>query len=374
MSKLNFKIIKKQWKARVWKIKLNGIEMTTPVFMPVWTKATIKWMILDLLLEKKYIWNEEEMKIILANTFHLFLKPWNKLIKDAWWLHKFENRKNLILTDSWWFQVFSLWLWSNNEKLAKIVDWWVWFKSPYDWSKHFFNPENVVDIQSDFWSDIMMVLDVCSAVENSTKKIVNEQMNLTHKWADRAFHHFEQKYNKTRWVLFPIIQWWIYKDLREESTKYLSKYAIDWIAVWWLSVWESKDDMYSILKYISDFLPEDKPRYLMWVWTPEDIEEWIKQGIDMFDCVLPTRLWRHWSAFSKEWIIKLRNSKYSSDLSSLSDDCNCYCCKNFSKAYLNHLIKEKEMLWSILLSLHNISYLNNIVNSIRTKIIKNELT
>lgn len=370
MSKLKFKIIKKKEKARVWEINLNWVTLTTPVFMPVWTKATIKWMILDLLKEKKYTWNEAPIKLILANTFHLFLNPWEKIIKQAWWLHKFENWDWLILTDSWGFQVFSLWLskekWSS---LVKLQENWVIFKSPYDGKKHEFTPEKVVDIQSDLWSDIMMMLDVCSPVDNISKEEVARQMNITHKWAKKAFDYFQPKYDQTRWVLFPIIQWWTHNDLREESVNYLKEFAIDWIAIGWLSVWESLDEMYSTLDFLSDKLPEDKPRYFMWLGTPDEIRNAIYKGIDMFDCVLPTRLWRHWTAFWPNWTIKLRNAQYREDHTSLDSTCDCFTCTNFSKAYLHHLVKQWEMLWAILLSLHNISFLHNLVEGIKKDIL-----
>lgn len=371
MWKLSFRIIKTKWKARVWEINLNGVKLTTPVFMPVWTKATIKWIILDMLKDPKYIWIQTPIQLILANTFHLYLRPWDELIKNAWWLHKFENWNKLILTDSWWFQVFSLGLGNKNGSLMKLKPNWVEFKSPYDGTKHFFSPEKVVDIQSNLGSDIMMVLDVCSPIHNISKQKVAQQMKITHDWAKMAFEHFMPKYDKTRWVLFPIIQWWIHKDLREESIEFLSKYAQDWIAIWWLSVWETKEEMYWILDHISDKLPEDKPRYLMWVGTPEDINQAIYHWIDMFDCVLPTRLGRHGSAFTKNWVIKLKNAQYKEDFSRLDDECNCFTCQNFTKAYLNHLVKENEMLGSILLSLHNIAYLHKIVEDIKSDILNN---
>lgn len=370
--KLNFEVIKTKWKARLWKITLNWKTITTPVFMPVWTKATIKWLILDMLNDPKYTWTEKKIWIILANTFHLYLSPWSENIKDFWWLHKFENWDWLILTDSWWFQVFSLWLdkrSKRNQSLVKIKEEWVWFKSPKDWSKHFFSPENVVDTQCNFWSDIMMVLDVCSPVHWNNKKKVANQMELTHRWAKRAFDHFEDKYDKSRWVLFPIAQWWLYEDLRIQSVEYLKNYAWDWIAIWWVSVWESKEEMYKVVEWVNEYLPEDKPRYLMWVWTPEDLIETIYQWIDMYDCVLPTRLARHWVAFTSEWKVRIKNSENKLSKEPLDKNCNCFACKNFTKWYLNHLFREKEMLWATLMSLHNIVYLHNLVEDIKNDIL-----
>lgn len=384
MSKLNFKILKQVWNARLGEIQLNGVKLTTPIFMPVGTKATIKWLILDMLQDPKYIWDLPMINLILANTFHLYLRPWDELIKEAWWLHKFENRNWLILTDSGWFQVFSLWLnknsrgeyKSNNEEKdfshevkVKLTEDWVKFNSPYDWSKHFFTPESVVDIQCNLWSDIMMVLDVCSPTDAS-KKTIQEQMDMTHRRAKRAFDHLEKKYDQVRWVLFPIVQWGIHLDLRQQSIDFLSPYAKDWIAVGWVSVWESKKLIREVVEFTWPKLPNDKPRYLMGVGTPEDLMHAIEHGFDMFDCVLATRLGRHGIAFSSEWNLTIKNAKYKSDFTPLTDNCPCFACKNYTKAYLHHLIKEKEMLGGILLSFHNIVYLNTILESWKQKMLK----
>ena len=269
MSKLKFKILKQIWNARVGEIELNWVKLTTPIFMPVWTKATIKGLILDMLQDPKYIWDLPMINLILANTFHLYLRPWDELIRDAGWLHKFENRNWLILTDSWWFQVFSLWLNKNSrwnyestdedkefshEVKIKLTEEWVKFNSPYDGSKHFFTPESVVDIQCNLWSDIMMVLDVCSPTD-CDKETIQQQMEMTHRRAKRAFDHLEKKYDEVRWVLFPIVQWWIHLDLREQSIKFLSQYAKDWIAVGWVSVWESKELIREVVEFTWPKLP-----------------------------------------------------------------------------------------------------------------------
>ncbi len=381
MSKLRFKILKQAGNARVWEITLNGVTLTTPVFMPVGTKATIKWMVLDMLQDPKYIGDLPMINLILANTFHLYLRPGEKLIKKAWGLHKFEHWDGLILTDSGGFQVFSLglwkakWLMTNDEwqmntwghdVKIKLTEEWVKFRSPYDGSKHMFTPENVVDIQCDLWSDIMMVLDVCSPGQ-AEKKDVEKQMEMTHRWAKRAFDHFDPKYKKARGVLFPIVQWGTHLDLRQKSIDFLSEYARDGIAVWWVSVGESKSLVRNVVEFVGPQLPVDKPRYLMGVGTPEDIRHAIEQGFDMFDCVLPTRLGRHGEAFSDKWNIKISQSKYTDDLSPLTKNCGCYTCKNFTKAYLHHLNREKEMLSGILLSLHNIVYLHTLVEKWKEK-------
>lgn len=381
MSKLQFKVLKQKWNARVWEITLNGITLRTPIFMPVGTKATIKGLFLDMLQDPKYIGEHiDPIKLILANTFHLYLRPGSKIIKDAGGLHNFENWKNgLILTDSWGFQVFSLWLANqkfNAEKHShkvgiKLSEDWVKFTSPYDGSRHMFTPENVVDTQYELWSDIMMVLDVCSPAW-ADKKTIEKHIAMTHRRAKRAFDHFKPKYDEARGVLFPIVQWWSYLDLRKESADFLSQFAWDWIAIWWVSVWESKELIQEVVSYTTPLLPNDKPRYLMWVGTPEDLLYWIEQGIDMFDCVTATRLWRHGIAFSDQWNIKITNSQYRTDFTPLTDNCDCYTCKNFSKAYLCHLIREQETLWWSLVWLHNIVYLNRILEDWKRNFLKNE--
>jgi len=381
MSKLQFKVLKQKWNARVWEITLNGITLRTPIFMPVGTKATIKGLFLDMLQDPKYIGEHiDPIKLILANTFHLYLRPGSKIIKDAGGLHNFENWKNgLILTDSWGFQVFSLWLANqkfNAEKHShkvgmKLSEDWVKFTSPYDGSRHMFTPENVVDTQCELWSDIMMVLDVCSPAW-ADKKTIEKHIAMTHRRAKRAFDHFKPKYDEARGVLFPIVQWWSYLDLRKESANFLSQFAWDWIAIWWVSVWESKELIQEVVSYTTPLLPNDKPRYLMWVGTPEDLLYWIEQGIDMFDCVTATRLWRHGIAFSDQWNIKITNSQYRTDFTPLTDNCDCYTCKNFSKAYLCHLIREQETLWWSLVWLHNIVYLNRILEDWKRNFLKNE--
>ena len=340
-------------------------------------------MVLDMLKDKNYIWDLPEIQLILANTFHLYLRPGDKLIKEAWGLHTFENRDKLILTDSWGFQVFSLWLgkndsrwlWTDNTRWwesghdvnMKLTEDWVKFRSPYDGSKHEFTPEGVVDIQCNLWSDIMMVLDVCSPAD-ADKQTIEYHVEMTHRRAKRAFEHLKPKYNDVRGVLFPIVQWWTHLDLRQKSVDFLSQYARDGIAVGGVSVWESKELIREVVAFTASKLPADKPRYLMWVGTPKDITHAIEQWFDMFDCVLPTRLGRHGEAFSADGNIKLTNAKHTKDFTPLTDDCGCYTCKNFTKAYLHHLIQEKEMLWGILLSLHNIVYLHKIVEDWKKKV------
>ena len=365
--KLKFKVLATKWNARAGEFTLNGVTIQTPVFMPVWTKATIKGLILDLLRDPKYIKDLPPINLILANTFHLFLHPWAETVQKAGWLHKFENWDQLILTDSGWFQAFSLAKWKSGKSLAKLTPDGVKFRSPSDGSAHFFSPEWTVDTQCLLWSDIMMMLDVCSPAW-ITKKKYYYQMKTTHERARRQYEHFMKKYDETRGVLFPIVQWWTYEDLREESLAALLPFAHDGIAVWGVSVGESYEDICRVMHYIWPKLPEDTPRYIMGIWTPESVREAILAWFDMFDCVLPTRLGRHGTAMTDEWNIRLSNAKYKNDFTPL-DDSDSFVSKHYTKAYLHHLVKENEMLWWILLSLHNIMYLHRLVTKMREEIL-----
>lgn len=369
-----FNIENKDWYARAWEFFTEHGSFKTPIFMPVWTKASVKWISKEDLDE---IWAE----IILNNTYHLFLRPWDDTVKNFWWVHKFQNYHKPILTDSWWFQVFSLWQtanswFKNSESLVKITEDWVHFRSFIDWSKHYFSAENVMDIESNLWADIIMAFDECAAWDSSWD-YAKQAMERTHRWAERCIIRWKENNQKRKenWeyqqALFPIVQWVIYEDLRVESTKFIWALDTPWIAIWWLSVWESKYDMYRILDAIKDELPEEKPRYLMWVGTPEDLVEWIYRWMDMFDCVLATRLWRHWVAFSSIWNIKIKNQKYKLDQSPIDDTCDCKICKNYSKWYLRHLIREWEMEWMSMLSYHNLYFLVNLAKKAREAILEN---
>ncbi len=368
MSKLQFKVIKQRGNARVWELTLNGVTLTTPIFMPVWTRATIKGLFLDVLQNPAYLWDLEPIKLILANTFHCYLRPWDALIKKAGGLHTFENRGSLILTDSGGFQVFSLGLNKDNDSPLrdnqshsvnmKLKEEWVHFRSPHDGSKHFFSPENVVDIQSNFWSDIMMMLDVCSPWD-ADKETVAKQMRMTHRRAKRAYEYFMPKYDETRGVLFPIVQGWSHLDLRQRSIDALTPFATDGIAVWWVSVGEDKDKVQEVVAFVGPKLPADKPHYLMGVGMPEDLLFAIEQGFDMFDCVMATRLGRHGVMFTAEWNKHLKTAQFRDDFSPLCDFSPEL--GKYTKAYVHHLIKEGEMLGWIILSLHNILYLHKML-------------
>lgn len=364
-----FKLNWSDQKARAWTFITPHWIIETPVFMPVGTKATVKWI-------QNFELDEMWAQIILNNTYHLYLRPWDQIIKHFGWVHKFSNYNKPILTDSWWFQVFSLWNMRKWQSLVKITDDWVYFRSFIDWSKHFFNAENVMNIQSNLWADIIMAFDEC-APWISSKEYAKKAMERTHRWAIRSLEQVN-KNNKIRlenWTypqaLFAIIQWVIYDDLRIESARFISSLDTPWIAIWWLSVWEAKQEMYHTLDVLNPELPQNKPRYLMWIWTPEDLIECIYRWIDMFDCVLPTRLWRHWSAFSSIWYIKITNEKYKLSDEPLDINCDCKVCKNYSKWYLRHLFQEKEMLWMQLLSYHNLYFLINLTKKARNAILEN---
>ncbi len=380
-----YKLENIDWKARAWEFFTEHGSFKTPVFMPVGTKATVKWITKEDLDE---MWSE----IILANTYHLYLRPWEDVVKHFGWVHKFQNYNKPILTDSGGFQVFSLgnithpWIPSlkpngrglqNEESLVKITEKGVHFRSFIDWSKHFFNAENNMDLQSNLWADIIMAFDEC-APGDSSHEYAKAAMNRTHRWAERCVTRRKENNEKRKengehlQALFPIAQWVIYDDLRKESAEFIWKLDCPWFAIWWLSVWESKEDMYRTMDVIEPVLPKNKPRYLMWVWTPEDVVEWIYRWIDMFDCVLPTRLWRHWVAFSSIWNIKIRNKKWQLSKEPLDETCKCRVCKDYTKWYLRHLIQEWEMLWMQLLSYHNLHFLVNLWKKAREAILENK--
>ncbi|EKE26009.1 MAG: hypothetical protein ACD_4C00477G0002 [uncultured bacterium (gcode 4)] len=369
----DFKIESTDWSARTWVFSTPHWDINTPVFMPVWTLATIKWITKEQISQ---IWSQ----IMLSNTYHLYLKPWENIIESFWWLHDFMSVKLPILTDSWWFQVFSLGnlkrqSWSSGNSLVKITEDWVYFSSHRDWSKHFFTPEKAMQIQEKLWADIIMAFDEC-APWDSSHYYARKAMDRTHRWALRSLEE-HNKLQLIRWqfwkepqTLFPIVQWVIYEDLRKESIEFLRDLPTPGIAIWWLSVWESKEDLIKMLDVLSPLLPDNKPHYLMWLWTPEDLIEWIYRWIDMFDCVLPTRLGRHGVAFSSIWNIKITNEKYIFEKSGIpiDDELSTSVSKTYSLWYLRHLLHTWELLWGQLLSLHNIEFLHNITKKAREHI------
>ncbi len=355
--------------ARAWEFMTEHGSFKTPVFMPVGTKATVKWIENSELDE---MWAE----IILANTYHLYLRPWKDVVKHFGWVHKFQNYSKPILTDSGGFQVFSLWRWNSWESLVKITEDWAYFRSHIDGSKHYFDSENIMDIQSDLWADIIMAWDEC-APWDSTHSYATDAMNRTHRWAERCVTQWKKNNQKRKengeyiQALFPIVQWVMYDDLRKQSAEFIGNLDCPWVAIGGLSVWESKSDMYRTLDVIEPVLPKNKPRYLMWVGTPEDLIEAIHRGIDMFDCVLPTRLWRHGRVFTFSWDINLKNAQYKLSEEPIDSECGCKVCKNYSRGYLRHLIAENELQWMSLLSYHNLHFLINLAKKSREAILEN---
>lgn len=342
--------------ARVGRLYTDHGVIDTPCFMPVGTKATVKGL------------SPEEVRatgaqILLSNTYHLYLRPGHELIERAGGLHKFMNWDGPILTDSGGFQVFSL------AKLNKITDEGVYFNSSIDGAKHFFTPEKAVEIQENLGADIIMAFDQCSEY-GYTHEQAEAAMTRTAKWLERCFKA------KTRndQALFPIVQGNFYGDLRLKSLKHCKEYAVDGIAIGGLSVGEPKPLMYEMLDILRPELPENMPRYLMGVGSPDCLIEGVKRGVDMFDCVLATRIARNGTAFTSNGKIVARNGKYKQDFSPLDENCNCYCCKNYTKAYLRHLINVGEMLSAMLLSLHNITFLHKLMSDMREAIFADSLS
>ena len=351
---LNFEIkkIDPRTGARLGVLHLPHGDVETPVFMPVGTQATVKAMTPD---ELKDMINSH---IILSNTYHLFLRPGHDLIKEAGGLHKFMNWYRNILTDSGGFQVFSL------GPLRKISEEGVEFRSHIDGSKQFISPEKSMEIQEALGSDIMMAFDEC-APYGASYDYVKKSMERTTRWAKRC-----KDYHTTtdKQALFGIVQGGFYKDLRDKSLEDLVKLDFPGYAVGGISVGEPKEEFLDILRYITPKLPENKPRYLMGVGTPDYLIEAVFAGIDMCDCVLPTRMARNGSALTHRGQVNLLNACHTKAFETLDDECDCYCCKNYTRAYLHHLFKTKEILGARLLSIHNLRFLVKLMEDVRDAI------
>lgn len=330
-------------------------DVLTPVYMPVGTQATVKGVLpRDL--------KEAGSSIVLSNTYHLYMRPGDEIVKKAGGLHKFMNWDGPILTDSGGFQVFSL------TKLNKIKEEGVYFNSHIDGSRHLFTPEKSISIQENLGADIIMQFDQCSEY-GYTHTQAEEAMNLTSRWLERC----AAAKSRGDQVLFPIVQGNMYKDLREESLKRAVSYADCGIGIGGLSVGEPKPLMYEILDFMQPMLPENMPRYLMGVGSPDCLIEGVIRGIDMFDCVLATRVARNGTAFTSRGKIVVRNGAYKEDFTPLDEECDCYCCKNYTKAYLRHLLNVDEMLGAMLLSLHNITFLHKLMRGLREAIFADSL-
>ncbi len=349
MYAVRYELIKtcKQTGARLGRLHTPHGVIETPIFMPVGTQATVKAMTPE---ELKDIGSQ----IILSNTYHLYMRPGHDLIERAGGLHKFMNWDKPILTDSGGFQVFSL------GPLRKIKEEGVEFRSHLDGSKHFLSPEKATEIQNALGSDIIMAFDECAPYP-ADRQYVKNSLERTTRWLERckAAHKYPE-----RQALFGIVQGGMYKDLREQSAREITAIDLPGYAIGGLSVGEPKEMMYEVLDYTVPLLPEDKPRYLMGVGSPDDLLEGVLRGIDMFDCVLPTRIARNGTAMTSQGKVVVRNASYAEDFTSLDPECDCYTCRNYTKAYLRHLIKCNEILGARLLTIHNLHFLLKLMEKI----------
>lgn len=343
----------KDGNARAGVIETPHGKIETPVFMPVGTQATVKAMTKEEL-------EEINSQIILGNTYHLYLNPGDDLVDDFGGLHKFMRWDRPILTDSGGFQVFSL------GSLRRIKEEGVHFRSHLDGSKHFLSPEKSISIQNNLGSDIMMVLDECPPGMSSREYLI-PSIERTTRWAKRCI---DANKNKDRQGLFAIVQGGIYEDLRDKSFEELSRYDEDFAgyALGGLAVGEPREDMYRILEYITPKLPKNKPRYLMGVGEPLDMLEAVESGIDMMDCVQPTRIGRHGTVFTKYGRLVIKNKVYELDDRPLDEGCDCYACKNYTRGYIRHLFKAKEILGQRLATYHNLHFLIKLMNDSREAI------
>lgn len=327
-------------------------HVETPAFMPVGTYGTVKGM------------TPEEVaatgaQILLGNTFHLWLRPGQEIMKMHGDLHGFMKWDAPILTDSGGFQVFSL------AKMRKITEEGVSFRHPINGSKIFLSPEKSMQIQYDLGSDIVMIFDECTPYP-ATFEYAKKSMEMSARWAKRSRDEFDKLGNQN--ALFGIVQGGVFEELRQKSIEELVEIGFDGYAVGGLAVGEPKEDMHRILEYVCPRLPEDKPRYLMGVGKPEDLVEGVRRGIDMFDCVMPTRNARNGHLFVTDGIVKIRNAKYREDTTALDPHCDCYTCKNYTKAYLYHLDKCGEILGARLNTIHNLRYYQRLMAEIRQSI------
>jgi len=345
---MKFTKIKQSHNARRGRLDFDRGSVETPAFMPVGTYGTVKAM------------TPEELKdigaqIILGNTFHLMLRPGTDIIKKHGDLHDFMHWDGPILTDSGGFQVFSL------AKMRKITEEGVTFSSPVDGSKVHLTPEVSMQVQADLGSDIVMIFDECTPFP-ATHDEAKDSMQLSLRWAQRS----KEAHGDNPSALFAIVQGGMYEDLRQESATTLTDIGFDGYAIGGLSVGEPADERNQVLDHCIPHLPQDKPRYLMGVGKPQDLIEGVRRGIDMFDCVIPTRNARTGYLYTNTGILKIRNAQYAEDISPIDENCGCYTCKNYSRAYLRHLDKCKEILGARLNTIHNLYYFQQLMLSIRT--------
>ncbi|MCW8901855.1 MAG: tRNA guanosine(34) transglycosylase Tgt [Gammaproteobacteria bacterium] len=352
---MKFELDKTEGFARRGRLVFERGSVETPAFMPVGTYGTVKAMTPEELTDLG-------AQIVLGNTFHLMLRPGTEIIKKHGDLHNFMHWQGPILTDSGGFQVWSL------GKLRKITEEGVKFNSPIDGSKVFMGPEESMQVQRDLGSDIVMIFDECTPYPAEEKE-VRESMELSLRWAKRS----KEAHGDNPSALFGIVQGGMYESLRETSLNGLKEIGFDGYAIGGLSVGEAKEEMIKVLDHLKTRMPEDHPRYLMGVGTPEDIVEAVRRGIDMFDCVMPTRNARNGFLFTSKGMVRIRNAKYADDTGPVDDECDCYTCKNYSRSYLRHLDKTKEILGSRLNTIHNLYYYQHVMAGLRDAIAKGEL-
>lgn len=348
----------KNSKARIGEFHTDHGIVQTPIFMPVGTQGTVK------AITQQTLEREVNAEIVLSNTYHLYLRPGTQILEHAGGLHRFMNWNKPILTDSGGFQIYSL------ADLRKIKNDGVEFKSHLDGSKHYFTPQRVIEIQRSIGSDIIMPLDECTPYP-CEYDYAKKSKELTSRWAKlnkEAFDNSKPLYGHEQF-LFGIIQGSVYKDLRENSAKDLTKIDFDGFAIGGLAVGEPIDEMYELVDFTTDFMPEEKPRYLMGVGRPENILEAIARGVDMFDCVMPTRNARNAYLFTSQGIVSMRNATYKDDMNPLDSNCGCYTCRNFTRAYLRHLFNAKEILALELATIHNLTFYLDLVREARKRIV-----
>lgn len=350
-SAFEFTLLAQQGNARAGIFHTPHGDIPTPIFAPVGTQATVKS------LTQRHL-EELDAKLILANTYHLFLRPGDDLIGEMGGLHAFMAWNRPILTDSGGFQVFSL---SDSRQIDEDG---VTFKSHVDGSLHRFTPERSIAIQENLGADIIMAFDECA--EPYDRSYSEAAMQRTHRWAERC----KLAQARADQALFGIVQGGVFPELRTASAKFIADLDFPGNAIGGLSVGETKKEMHAMLELVNPILPQDKPRYLMGVGTPQDLVQCVKRGVDMFDCVLPTRLARHKAAMTDNGRMNLMNAQYARDEGPISEICRCYTCQNYSRAYIRHLVQAKEMLSGTLLSIHNIHTLLELVRNMRQAIIE----
>lgn len=362
---MNFEINQKDSgsKARAGKLTTDHGEILTPIFMPVGTAGTVKGV------HQRELIDDVEAQIILGNTYHLYLRPGLEILEKAGGLHKFNGWSRPILTDSGGYQVFSL------KEIRKITEEGVYFNSHIDGSKHLFTPEYVMDIQRIIGGDIIMAFDECPPYPCDFK-YAEKSMHLTHRWLERCVKRINETkpkygYNQS---LFPIVQGSVYKDLRVQSAEFIASQNQDGNAIGGLSVGEPAADMYKMIEVVNAILPQEKPRYLMGVGTPENILEGIALGIDMFDCVMPTRNARNGMLFTTQGIINIRNKKWEDDFSPIDPELGGYVSTFYSKAYLKHLTKCQELLGAQIASIHNLRFYLWLVGEARKHILAGDFS